>query len=77
MDPTTEPASAHSDLQLQTREVLDSASDLEVSIVELVVAASECSDDAYEIGDIVDGLIDSGRCRIRRRDADPMLAHSL
>jgi hypothetical protein len=76
MDHRADSPSPCSELQLQTRELLDSTSDLDVSIVELIVAASECSDDAYEIGDIVDGLVDSGRLRIRRRDADPMLAQS-
>lgn len=64
------------ELQLQTRELLETAGDLEVSIVELIVAASECSEDAYEIGDLVDELVDSGKLRIRRRDADPMFARS-
>ena len=77
MDQRTDLPSARRELQMQTRELLDSASDLDVSIVELIVAASECSDDAYEIGDLVDGLVDSGRLRILRSDADPMFAQSV
>jgi hypothetical protein len=37
---------------------------LELSFVELVVVASECSEDESEIFDLVDGLIDSGRVRL-------------
>ena len=65
------------EFQLQTRTLLETATELDISIVELVVAASECSDDAYEIDDLVDDLCDSGRIRIRRRGSDPMFAESL
>jgi hypothetical protein len=65
------------EFQLQTRTLLETATELDISIVELVVAASECSDDAYEIDDLVDDLVDSGRIRIRRRGSDPMFAESL
>jgi hypothetical protein len=37
---------------------------LELSFVELVVVASECSEDESEIFDLVDDLIDSGRVRL-------------
>jgi hypothetical protein len=65
------------EFQRQTRALLETAIELDLSIVELVVAASECSDDAYEIDDLVDDLVDSGRIRIRRRGFDPMFAESL
>jgi hypothetical protein len=65
------------EFQLQTRTLLETATELDLSIVELVVAASECSDDAYEVDDLVDDLVDSGRIRIRRRGSDPMFAESL
>jgi hypothetical protein len=52
------------DCQNQTREVLAAGDTLELSLVELVIMASECSEDATEIADLVDGLIDSGRVEV-------------
>jgi hypothetical protein len=49
----------------QTLEALKSTQALELSLVELVVLASECSEDGSEISDLVDGLIDSGRVAVR------------
>ncbi len=37
---------------------------VEASFIELVVAASECSEDENEIFDLVDGLLGSGRVRL-------------
>jgi len=65
------------EFQMKTRTLLETAIELDISIVDLVVAASECSDDAYEIDDLVDDLVDSGRIRIRRRGSDPMFAEAL
>jgi len=76
MDHTANSPSSQGELQSRTREMLRSASSVEVSIVELVVAATECSDDAYEIDDLVHGLVESGRFQVRRREADPMLARA-
>jgi hypothetical protein len=45
----------------ETREMLESEQPLELSFVELVIAASECSEDESEIFDLVDGLMRSGR----------------
>lgn len=47
-----------------TRVLLEGDDRLELSFVELVVVASECSEDESEIFDLVDGLIDSGRVRL-------------
>jgi hypothetical protein len=45
----------------RTREFLESGEPLELSFVELVIAASECSEDESEIYELVDGLMESGR----------------
>lgn len=49
----------------RTRELLLAGQEtLELSFVELVVAATECSEDASEIGDLLDGLLVSERIRL-------------
>ncbi len=48
----------------RTRELLERGEPLDVSLVELVIAASECSDDGFEISDRVDTLLASGRVQI-------------
>ena len=48
----------------QTRNLLEGADDLELSFVELIVAASECSEDEGEIFDLVDGLMLSDRIQL-------------
>jgi hypothetical protein len=48
----------------RTREVLESEEQLDLSFVELVIAASECSEDESEIFELVDGLMQSGRVRL-------------
>lgn len=48
-----------------TRALLDGEAALETSLVELVVAACECSEDAGEIADKVDHLLASGRVTLR------------
>jgi hypothetical protein len=48
----------------QTRELLETEDSLELTLVELVVAATECSEDENEICDLVDGLIETGRVRV-------------
>jgi hypothetical protein len=53
------------DWRTQTLEALETGPTLELSLVELVVMASECSEDGSEISDLVDGLIDSGRVAVR------------
>jgi len=49
----------------ETREMLEGEQSLELSFVELVIAASECSEDETEIADLVDGLIASGRVTLQ------------
>ena len=45
----------------------------EISLVDLVLLACEVSEDEGEVGDVVDGLIDSGAARILPVRCDPML----
>ena len=47
------------------RELLESAAVIEASLVELVLAASECSEDEWEIADHLDDLLASGRVQIQ------------
>ena len=47
--------------QQETLEWLEQDGELELSMVELVVAASEASEDQQEIADLIDGLIEQGR----------------
>ena len=49
----------------RTIEHLESSAEIELSFVELVVFASELSEDEQEVGDLVDGLLASGRIRLR------------
>ena len=44
-----------------TMELIEGEEPLAGSLVELIVAASECSEDAFEIEDLLDDLLDSGR----------------
>jgi hypothetical protein len=53
------------DLSCQTSDLLEHGDSLELSLVELVVAASDHSEDQYEISDLVDGLIETGRVTVR------------
>jgi hypothetical protein len=59
----------------RNQEILDNAESLEASLVELVVAVSECSEDEGEIFDRMDDLLESGRTRILpHRSPEPMHA---
>ena len=44
----------------------DGGESLELSVVELVVAACEFSDDQGEISDLIDGLVETERVRLVR-----------
>ncbi len=46
-----------------TCRLLEGEQELEASLVELVIAASECSEDAWEIADRLDSLLASGRVK--------------
>jgi hypothetical protein len=48
----------------------------QVSIIDLVLAATESSEDEFEINDGIAGLIRSGAVRILARKDDPMLARA-
>lgn len=48
----------------RTRQLLQSEDPLELSFVELVVAATECSEDESEIFDLIDGLLESDRVQL-------------
>ena len=59
----------------RNQEILDKAESLESSLVELVVAVSESSEDESEIFDRMDALLESGRIRILpHRDLGPIYA---
>jgi hypothetical protein len=51
-------------LSRETSRLLREDEALELSLVELVVAASDHSDDQYEISDLVDGLVATGRVSV-------------
>jgi hypothetical protein len=46
-----------------TRELIEGDDPLEGSFIDLIVAASECSEDEGEIFLLIDDLLDSGRVR--------------
>jgi len=48
----------------RTRETLEGAEAIQASLVELVVAVSECTEDEGEIRDRLDGLLASGRVQL-------------
>jgi hypothetical protein len=57
--PITEPDS--DPWQQQNNQLLEQADGLELSLVELVLAASECSEDEGEVRDLVDALVETGK----------------
>ena len=48
----------------ETRALIEGGDPLEASFIELVIGASECSDDGAEIADLVDALLDSDRVQL-------------
>jgi len=46
---------------------------IELSIIDLVLAATESSEDEFEVNDGIAQLIESGEVRILAREQDPML----
>jgi hypothetical protein len=50
----------------RTRDVLENTECLEASVVDLVVAISELTEDESELCDQLDALLDSGRVRLQR-----------
>jgi hypothetical protein len=53
------------DLADQTRSLLETGDSLELTLVELIVAVSECTEDESELCDLLDGLIETGRVRLQ------------
>ncbi|MGH0037152.1 MAG: hypothetical protein ACQGVK_19180 [Myxococcota bacterium] len=49
-----------------TRDALENTEVLEASVVDLVLAVSELTEDEMELGDQLDTLLDSGRVRLQR-----------
>ena len=47
--------------QQETLDWLEQGEASELGFIELVIAASEASEDQQEIADLVDGLVDAGR----------------
>ncbi len=62
--------------QRESRELLEQADGIELSLVELVLAASECSEDEGEVIDLVDVMLETGKVLLTGLDADhePRLA---
>ncbi len=50
--------------------LLESASEIRLSIVDVVLAASECSEDESEIFDLVDDFVASGRVELAPLNGD-------
>jgi hypothetical protein len=48
----------------ETRALIAGDAPLEGSFIDLIVAASECSEDEAEIFDLIEGLLDSGRVEL-------------
>jgi len=48
----------------ETRALIEGEGRLEASFIELIIGASECSDDETEIADLVDALLDSERVQL-------------
>jgi hypothetical protein len=53
-------------LTTRTRDVLDNTECLEASVIDLVLAISELTEDETELTDQLDALLDSGRVRLQR-----------
>jgi len=72
--PTTEPDT--DPWQQQNHQLLEQADGLELSLVELVLAASECSEDEGEVSDLVDALVETGKVLLSDPGAqsEPQLA---
>jgi hypothetical protein len=51
--------------QQRNLELLEQADGIELSLVELVLAASECSEDEGELRDLVDGMVETGKVVVR------------
>ncbi|MBW2271758.1 MAG: hypothetical protein JRG96_00700 [Deltaproteobacteria bacterium] len=57
--------------QQRNRTLLEQADGIELSLVELVLAASECSEDEGEVCDLVDVMLETGKVvlsEVRARD---------
>jgi len=61
----------HDDWREKNQEFLDSSHTSALSLIEVVLAASECSEDEGEIFDLVDDMVTSGRARLASLDQDP------
>jgi hypothetical protein len=53
----------------ETRTLIEGDAPLEGSLIDLIVAASECSEDEAEIFDLIDGLLESGRVALSETPA--------
>lgn len=54
--------------QQRNREFLEQADGMELSLVELILTASECSEDESEVGDLVDAMVETGKVLLSERD---------
>lgn len=54
-----------------------SPSGCEMSLIDLVLFACDLSEDATEVNDIVDGLIENGAARILPIERDPLLGQEI
>jgi len=60
----------HEDSSSTYRGELESRAPLDLSLVDLVLVASECTEDEGELRDIVDDLMRSGRVQLRGLETD-------
>lgn len=54
-----------------TRELIESEQPLEGSLIELIVAATACTEDETELDDMIDALLGSGRVRLTAEPPTP------
>ena len=50
--------------QKQNHRLLEQADEMDLSLVDLVLAATECSEDEGEVRDLVDAMVETGKVRL-------------
>lgn len=62
----------HDDLWCErTRDALQGESDLEVSLVDLILSVSELTEDETEVADLLDGFVSQSRVQVSGPVPDP------
>ena len=62
----------HDEWSQACRQQLESDEPVELSIIDLVLFASECTEDEGELRDIVDGFVQTGRAQLRGLEDGPL-----